>query len=622
MTLISGTACSDTLSGTANRDSIFGLAGHDRLSGRAGSDRIVGGVGRDTLFGGGGNDLLLGGAWKDMLHGGSGSDTLVGGLGRDIMYGGSGADEFRFDDKDAGARPLFDVIGDFSSEDVIDLVAVDVTFCTYGGEPGLGGFGTWTDGVNSYVTWHTRAGFHEIKVTGYSDWYGLLQQIRWYEDDYLANVDTNGRISAGQTRSGTIQNDGETDWFGITLTEGRLYTFDLANGTLVSPYLKLYDAGGDSVDGAWGWPPFQFYVNNAATYFVEVGGIGGTYQLAVTAQTIDDDYAGNTGTAGRIASGQARNSEIEVAGDLDWFRVNLTGGKIYTLDVRGAADGGGTLDYAYVNIYDADGVHVAGEYEGVDFFADGSAPYFVEVGYGSVIGGTYELAVTPKADDYASDPCTTGRIAAGETRNGTIDAPRDADWFRISLTEDKIYTFDVQGLADGGGTLDNPFVRLYAAHDLGSSIGGYYGELKFLATSSGTYFVEAAGESTGTYKLAATARTDDDDYAGDASTTGRIAAGETRSGEIQYVYDGDWLRISLTAGMIYTFDVQGLADGGGTLDIPYVNLYNAESEWLAGEYEEVQFVANSSGTYFVEVAAADHTGTYELNVAIDDPLSV
>ena len=67
----------------------------------------------------------------------------------------------------------------------------------------------------------------------------------------------------------------------------------------------------------------------------------------------------------------------------------------------------------------------------------------------------------------------------------------DADWFRITLREDRLYTFDLRGAADGGGTLPDPYVNLYDAD--GNGVAGNYEQLQFLAESAGTYFVEATG---------------------------------------------------------------------------------------------------------------------------------
>ena len=67
----------------------------------------------------------------------------------------------------------------------------------------------------------------------------------------------------------------------------------------------------------------------------------------------------------------------------------------------------------------------------------------------------------------------------------------DSDWFRISLTEGQLYTFDARG--EGGRWRDaqNPNVILRDAD--GNCVTGGYEELLFLAENCGTYYAEVNG---------------------------------------------------------------------------------------------------------------------------------
>ena len=55
----------------------------------------------------------------------------------------------------------------------------------------------------------------------------MNSQIRWYEDDFSANVNTTGRIEAGKSLTATIEQQEDQDWFQVTLSAGYVYTFDL-----------------------------------------------------------------------------------------------------------------------------------------------------------------------------------------------------------------------------------------------------------------------------------------------------------------------------------------------------------------------------------------------------------
>ena len=138
----------DMLKGGTGYDLLFGDDGYDVLKGEVGNDTLFGGTGRDTLYGGRGDDSLHGGGLHDVLFGGEGNDTLfgaegddtlIGGLGADVLNGFSASDTFRFlSREDTGLRHKADVIIKFQNTDVLDLVALDLTYdgASFSGEEG------------------------------------------------------------------------------------------------------------------------------------------------------------------------------------------------------------------------------------------------------------------------------------------------------------------------------------------------------------------------------------------------------------------------------------------------------------------------------------------------------
>ncbi|MBB1078138.1 PPC domain-containing protein [Rhodoferax sp. 4810] len=100
-------------------------------------------------------------------------------------------------------------------------------------------------------------------------------------------------------------------------------------------------------------------------------------------------------------------------------------------------------------------------------------------------------------------------MAVGESTTGTIEVNSDTDWFAVTLTAGTTYLLNLQGSANGAGTLNDPMLYLYDSSgrylDLTSS-GGPNGDpqLGFTPTSTGRYYI-AAGESgdnaTGTYTV-------------------------------------------------------------------------------------------------------------------------
>ena len=103
---------------------------------------------------------------------------------------------------------------------------------------------------------------------------------------------------------------------------------------------------------------------------------------------------------------------------------------------------------------------------------------------------------------------TTGTLSVGGSTTGSVETVGDRDWFRVSLTSGQWYEFDLQGSPTGHGTLADTFL------DLRNSAGtvitsdddggvGLESQIKYFATSSGTYYLSARGFSsnTGTFTL-------------------------------------------------------------------------------------------------------------------------
>jgi len=104
-----------------------------------------------------------------------------------------------------------------------------------------------------------------------------------------------------------------------------------------------------------------------------------------------------------------------------------------------------------------------------------------------------------------------------------------------------------------------------------------------------------------------------------ASTTADLMVGSSVTSQLESGSDSDWFRIELTEGQRYQFDVS--ADGGfGGLSDPLVRLYQ-NGEVIAldddagpGLDPRLTFTAQSSGTYFLEVASPEtQSGGYQLS---------
>lgn len=117
-------------------------------------------------------------------------------------------------------------------------------------------------------------------------------------DDFAPdNTGTNGTITVGGVRNGSIGTVGDRDWFSVSLQAGVAVSFnqrgvDSGGGTLADPRLRLFNSGGTEIyendDGGIGIDSLLIYSPTAdGTYYIVAGDYGdaatGTYTLSAAA---------------------------------------------------------------------------------------------------------------------------------------------------------------------------------------------------------------------------------------------------------------------------------------------------------------------------------------------------
>ena len=242
--------------------------------------------------------------------------------------------------------------------------------------------------------------------------------------------------------------------------------------------------------------------------------------------------------------------------------------------------------------------------------------------------------------DLPADITTTGRVVVGGSATGRIGTTGDRDWFAVELEADKTYRFDLEGSLTGGGTMRDPYLRgIYdedgdridgtTDDDGGGGVGGN-SRVHFTPDEGATYYVSAGGYGNhqGTYTL--TVSEIPDDYAADSGTTGTVVVGGSATGNVDYYGDTDWFAVTLEAGQLYRFDLEGPT--GDTLADPYLRgIYDANGDRIDGTTDDdsgegsnsrVYFTPDGGATYYVSAGAFGiYQGPYTLTVSevSDDP---
>lgn len=71
--------------------------------------------------------------------------------------------------------------------------------------------------------------------------------------------------------------------------------------------------------------------------------LGAADPYALAGHAVTDDFSGNSRTSGQVTVGSSRTGNIEVASDRDWFKVQLSAGVTYSINIDGAATAAGSL---------------------------------------------------------------------------------------------------------------------------------------------------------------------------------------------------------------------------------------------------------------------------------------
>ena len=483
--------------------------------------------------------------------------------------------------------------------------------------------------------------------------------------DFSANADTRGSVEVGIPVKSSLH-PGDHDWFQVTLKAGQLYLIDLEgsptrSGTLRDPHLDaIYDADGERIAGTHDYDSGRglnarkfFRPDNDGVFFIaatsgQPNKDAGSYTLSVAEYT--GEFSADSDTTGRVRVGGSTESEIEERGDVDWFRVELEGGKSYRIDMEGRSTGEGTLrDPLLKGIYTSAGkliTRTADNNDGIGlnsrvyFTPDADGVYFISAGprFGGDTG-TYTLSVAEHEDDFSAQTDTAGTVEVGGAASGAIEVNDDVDWFRVTLKAGQVYAVDLQGADTSGGTLADPLLigiydssgaqLLDTAHENNSGP-GTDSRVVFTGLADGVHFIAVAGasfEDTGTY----TVRVEEyaDDFTADIETAGAVEAGRaSATGVIGKLSDEDWFRVSLKADQTYRIDLEGSATNGGSLLDPFlagifdsagnrVGILSDDNSGI-GLNSRITFTPNADGAYFIAARTSDDPGSYTLSVSAGD----
>lgn len=371
----------------------------------------------------------------------------------------------------------------------------------------------------------------------------------------------------------------------------------------------------------------------AGNAFAGIGSGGSwTFDIATTAV---DDHPYSTNTTGAVGiNGPATPGTIEVSGDRDLFRVQLSAGVAYSFSLERTPGG---LSDPYLTLWNAELTLVA---EDDDSGGGGNS----RLGFTPAAGGTYYLGVY----DFrvSGTGAYTLRGSTSDTQAPTLltRTPAD-DGSGVAVDADLQLSFS-EAVRAGSGLIrllnaDGAVLREIRADDSGAvRIDGSTVTVdpgpslpagaSFSVTVDSGAFSDGAGNafagiaSPTQWNFSTAAVNAIDDFPLSVETPAVLTVnGSARSGSIDYVDDGDLFRVTLNAGVTYRFDM--VSPSTSSVD-PYLMLFGLKPEVELIDYDddsgplpldsELHFTPTTSGEYYLAAYDyAESTGRYTLQAS-------
>ena len=365
------------------------------------------------------------------------------------------------------------------------------------------------------------AGNYFVKVSS-SDSNSGTYKLAIRRDDHGHTTSTTGTVAVNGSARGRFDHRYDIDWFKVVLQASKTYLIQVKgsatnHGTAMDPMLDgLYESSGtyyftgttDDSSGILRNARATFKTDSSGAsgpgdYFVAVknddgnSSPHGTYKVFVTDITdgYPDDFTDDTLTTATVSVGGSAEGEIEYRNDVDWFKVTLTGGTKYRIEVvsyESHGDGGvHPLGRHHLHNPDLRGIYTSsGNYMNntrdensgfylnarVDFTPSSTGVYYIAAGAGRNADreyweGVYEVRVRecipPACTGYSegsvdctANTSTTCSMRVGSSARGNIfPTEYDEEWWAIDLQRGGTYRIDLQGEQSSSGTLPDPKIN-------------------------------------------------------------------------------------------------------------------------------------------------------------------
>jgi uncharacterized protein (TIGR03437 family) len=222
--------------------------------------------------------------------------------------------------------------------------------------------------------------------------------------------------------------------------------------------------------------------------------------LSAHAGSAQDDFGNTCASSTAVAFPGTASGVLEVGGDVDIFRINVTQPGTLTATASSPFDTVGSLFDAFCNLIVDDDDSGGGLNFQLTRTLNSGIYYLAMTGYGSSDIGSYTITMSfsagpPLPDDHGNICTSATAVAFPGTASGVLEVGGDIDVFRINVTQSGTVTATANSLFDSvGGLFDGSCNLIVADHDSGSGLNFQLAQ----SLNSGTYYLAIGGyESSG-----------------------------------------------------------------------------------------------------------------------------
>ena len=483
----------------------------------------------------------------------------------------------------------------------------------------------WTVVDNAVTTTSGALTYTISSLTNGTSYDVQVRAVRGSDDGSWSDTVV-GAPSAGSAATPTIDSVRSEDtalnvsWSAPTTPPATTTAYDVRH--ILSSASDKADGNWTVTDDAWTSGTLTYTLTglvNGVRYDVQVRAVSsnGDGAWSTTAIGQPADFGSTLETAGTLPFDSPVQGDINVAGDVDFLRLDVSATTGVLLYTTGDTDTVGQLldDTGEV-------LRSNDDY----FFGQGNLNFFIG---SSLDAGVYYLRISGWSDrtgsyvlwaeevDDSTNTSDAVPLSLGGSARGYVESRDDEDYYKLMLTAETDVVFHSSGPTDTIGRLDNS-----SGTELAENDDGYLpiGSLNFLVRqtlSAGVYYLRVRGWSsrTGPYHVHAEAITEPGSTAADAEA---LTLGVATGGRIDPAGDTDYF--SLTLAESTNIWVRAVGEPEGTDPLPVAGeLLDADSNTLhtyeASDFNDaIGFSGTNSlaaGAYYIKV-----TGTTDMSTAV------